>query len=291
MRPCSKNLVISDKVLCGTLLEKLSNFNVIAFASTYLINERKNMSDLVYIHQNKCWTDSKKLAESFEKRHDDVMKKIQGVVNDMQDLDFVERNFAECHDSSDLRDDARQYRYFRITYDAFALVAMGFTGKKALHFKMLYIEEFNRRGSELELRGLPTISTEDLLQRALDDIKAQKEIAAKAIRDRGKISSSREAFCMAKVGVVKRKLKIVSTENETLKEKLDLGENWKSVTGWAVEFKDIDVSNAKAVGKILSQISRAMEIEVRKVQHERWGEVNSYNREVMQEYARRYLNS
>ena len=274
MRPCSKNLVISDKVLCGTLLEKLSNFNVIAFASTYLINERKNMSDLVYIHQNKCWTDSKKLAESFEKRHDDVMKKIQGVVNDMQDLDFVERNFAECHDSSDLRDDARQYRYFRITYDAFALVAMGFTGKKALHFKMLYIEEFNRRGSELELRGLPAISTEDLLQRALDNIRAEKEIASKAIRDRGRISSSREASCIAKVGVANKKIRLLET-------KLDISENWKSVAAWVQEFPQLQAiaEDSKKLGKMFTAMSITSSLGVKKIPDERWGTVNSYSRD------------
>ena len=226
MRPCSKNLVISDKVLCGTLLEKLSNNSAIRLSA-------------------------------------------EGTVLDLNAAKFF---LAKYENKA-----GDEYLAYLVKHES---VTMGLS---------THTDPTNLT----ELLGNPDtiLRLAQNWKDALAVAEEQKERADKAIRDRGKISSSREAFCMAKVGVVKRKLKIVSTENETLKEKLDLGENWKSVTGWAVEFKDIDVSNAKAVGKILSQISRAMEIEVRKVQHERWGEVNSYNREVMQEYARRYLNS
>ena len=84
-----------------------------------------------------------------------------------------------------LRGDSKKYAYYELTYDAFVLVAFGFNGKKATAFKKIYIEEFNRMRSELEMRGQPTLSTEELSQRALDEIKTQKEIATKAIREKG----------------------------------------------------------------------------------------------------------
>jgi len=128
------------------------------------------MSDLVYIHQNKCWTDSKKLAKKFDKRHDDVMKKIQWVVNVMQDLDFVERNFEKKNGST--LGATAEMEYYELTRDAFYLVAMELAGTESVAFRIKLIEEFNRMGDELEMREQPTISTEDLLQRAIDKIDA-----------------------------------------------------------------------------------------------------------------------
>ena len=41
---------------------------------------------------------------------------------------------------------------FLMTRDGFALLAMGFTGKRALHWKLKYIEAFNAMENELRNR-------------------------------------------------------------------------------------------------------------------------------------------
>ena len=43
----------------------------------------------------------------------------------------------------------RKYAAYRPTRDGFMLLAMGFTGKKALQFKLAYIDEFNRMEEKL----------------------------------------------------------------------------------------------------------------------------------------------
>ena len=46
----------------------------------------------------------------------------------------------------------RPQRGFELTRDGFMLLAMGFTGAKALQFKLAYIAKFNAMEAELRLR-------------------------------------------------------------------------------------------------------------------------------------------
>lgn len=48
------------------------------------------------------------------------------------------------------RDGTRQSRAYDMTRDGFTLLAMGFTGKTALAFKVRYVEEFNRMEAQLK---------------------------------------------------------------------------------------------------------------------------------------------
>ncbi|MBP2150103.1 phage regulator Rha-like protein [Xanthobacter flavus] len=56
------------------------------------------------------------------------------------------------------RGGTRQVRSFDMTRDGFTLLAMGFTGAKALKFKLAYIAEFN--AMEEALKAPPPVSTE-----------------------------------------------------------------------------------------------------------------------------------
>jgi hypothetical protein len=51
--------------------------------------------------------------------------------------DFTEPNFRLCTEISDLQNGKPQ-PFYSITRDGFALLAMGFTGKKATEFKVAY---------------------------------------------------------------------------------------------------------------------------------------------------------
>ena len=62
------------------------------------------------------------------------------------------------------------YKSYDLTKDGFTLLAMGFTGPKALGFKLRYIERFN--AMETALRGpvaLPDLSDPVVLQNLLAD--------------------------------------------------------------------------------------------------------------------------
>ena len=46
---------------------------------------------------------------------------------------------------------------YRITRDGFTLLAMGFTGARALEFKLAYLDAFNRMEAEVARRALPAL--------------------------------------------------------------------------------------------------------------------------------------
>lgn len=111
----------------------------------------------VAIRANRVVTDSISVAEFFEKRHDNVMDKIRAVMTEC-DPSWRLLNFQE---TSYQRDNPNggpgiSTPMIELTRDAFVLIAMGFTGKKALQWKIRYIEAFNEMEAELLHRTAPT---------------------------------------------------------------------------------------------------------------------------------------
>lgn len=90
------------------------------------------------------------VASHFGKRHDDVLKAIGNLLQELP----ADRlgNFAEtvAERPNPAGGAPIQSRAYRLTRDGFTLLAMGFTGKKALAFKLAYLDAFNRMEAELE---------------------------------------------------------------------------------------------------------------------------------------------
>lgn len=94
-------------------------------------------------HGTTTTTTSLQIAEHFGKRHADVIRAIKRLD---APAEFTERNFA----LSDFTDSTgRTLPAYRITRDGFTLLAMGFTGKDALHWKIAYIDAFNHMEAAL----------------------------------------------------------------------------------------------------------------------------------------------
>lgn len=82
------------------------------------------------------------VAEYFGKRHADVIRAIERITDPKNGVseEFAERNFAlsKYKDST-----GRKLPCYAMTRDGFTLLAMGFTGKRAMQFKEAYIKRFN----------------------------------------------------------------------------------------------------------------------------------------------------
>ena len=103
------------------------------------------MNSLVIMKDQQAVTSSLQVAETFEKNHRDVLRVIDDLEKDV-------RNFTQMFLMTDLPDSyGRNRRAYYMNRDGFTLLAMGFTGKKALKFKMQYIEAFNQMEDELKL--------------------------------------------------------------------------------------------------------------------------------------------
>lgn len=70
---------------------------------------------------------------------------------------MVERYFIE-QDVVNLQN-GQSYTEYLITRDGLTLLAMGFTGKKALGFKLAYIDRFNEMEAQLNARNTPTLQS------------------------------------------------------------------------------------------------------------------------------------
>lgn len=86
---------------------------------------------------------SRQIAENFEKRHDHVMRDIDAIKKDVP-------NFGEMFFETTAPDSyGREQRAYLMNRDGFTLLAMGFTGKAALEWKLKYIAAFNEMKKKL----------------------------------------------------------------------------------------------------------------------------------------------
>lgn len=95
-------------------------------------------------------TNSVLVADKFGKRHDDLIKKIKSL------LDMCPQKCGHLFVQSTYIDiQGKDRPMFIMNRDGFTLLAMGFTGKKALQFKLDYIEAFNKM--EKAIKEVPTL--------------------------------------------------------------------------------------------------------------------------------------
>lgn len=96
------------------------------------------MNDLAIMKSRKALTTSLKVAETFGKNHRNVLRSIKNLT--AQNC-AVKKMFAE---STYVNDRGQEQPMYYMNRDGFTLLAMGFTGRDAMKFKLEYIEAFNR---------------------------------------------------------------------------------------------------------------------------------------------------
>ena len=95
------------------------------------------MNSLVIMKDRQAVTDSLTVAKSFEKNHRDVLRSARNL--SAQNC-AVKKMFFE---STYINQQGHEQPLIYMNRDGFTLLAMSFTGKKALDFKLKYIQAFN----------------------------------------------------------------------------------------------------------------------------------------------------
>lgn len=99
-------------------------------------------------------TTSTYVAEYFGKQHNNVLRAIQELIAlDAGCLLNFEQASRQVHQPNG---GVVEYPEFRITEEGFMLLAMGFTGKKALGYKLAFVAEFKRLRAVVGQHALPT---------------------------------------------------------------------------------------------------------------------------------------
>ncbi len=116
-------------------------------------------------------TSSRIVAEYFSKKHSDAVRAIDSIIAKKPEL-LASRNFAQWSEEVEIGSGAkRTVTGYWMDQKGFCILAMGFTGAKALEFKCAFYDEFERMKHELEA---PTTIT-PAEQRAI-----QREVAIRA---------------------------------------------------------------------------------------------------------------
>ncbi|KYG92034.1 hypothetical protein A0U40_03590 [[Bacillus] sp. KCTC 13219] len=113
-----------------------------------------SQQEIVYVEKGAAFTNSRIVSEVFQKGHDKVLRDIRGLKCSAA---FKAANFGECHYNNA---QGRQMPMYTLTFDGFAMLAMGYTGEKAMQFKELYIAAFNHTHRLLAERNQTLLSFE-----------------------------------------------------------------------------------------------------------------------------------
>ena len=124
---------------------------------------------LVIMRDQQAVTSSLKVAEVFEKEHRHVLESIDRLKKDVPNFRqmFVEGSEPDSY--------GRDRRVYYANRDGFTLLAMGFTGRKAMSFKVKYIDAFNRMEAELKRRHQDSYMITDPVERAKKWIEEERE--------------------------------------------------------------------------------------------------------------------
>ena len=103
------------------------------------------MERLVEVQGNQVVVDSRNVAQNFGKYHKDVLETIDNITKaEKSALVFFKKITYQ------VKGNFKKYPAYLINRDGFSLLVMGFTGRKALQWKLKYIEAFNRMEEALK---------------------------------------------------------------------------------------------------------------------------------------------
>lgn len=114
------------------------------------------MNELVIMKNRQAVTTSLQVSVNFKKRHDHILRDVDAMKKDVP-------NFGEMFSQATTTDSyGRERRIYYMNRDGFSLLAMGFTGKKALQFKLKYIKAFNEMEEKQQKQLNQALSIEEL---------------------------------------------------------------------------------------------------------------------------------
>lgn len=108
------------------------------------------MKNLVEVKNNQVVTTSRQVAECFCKQHSKVIRAIQTLIGGIAKIGDTQQMFFLT--SYINKQNGQTYSEYYMNRDGFSLLVMGFTGQKAIEWKIKYIQAFNQMEQALKER-------------------------------------------------------------------------------------------------------------------------------------------
>ena len=143
-----------------------------------------NIKELVHVNNEQVVTDSRKVGAVFDKPHKTVLRSIENIITEAQNglSDNSAQNCAQSffYETTYKDGSGKSNKMYLMNRDGFSLLVMGFTGKKALEWKIKYIEAFNAMEKQLKTPKLspnPHYRTR-MIKTAVKDISETADVIA-----------------------------------------------------------------------------------------------------------------
>ena len=230
------------------------------------------MTDLVFRGQNdQVITTSLLVAETFEKEHRNVLKAIRKLMSATNVA--VAQMFDE---TTYVNEQGKEQPMFVMNRDGFTLLAMGFSGEKALEFKVKYINAFNKMEAELKSQQTKQLSAaESLLQSVKLLVAHERQLA---------ILEHNQKNMQGAISSLYDKVYGMQFETDMVKQKLNNEIDRYTVIGYCSAHNiPMTLTEASIIGGMCSRMCKKRNIPLEPIADRRFGKVNTYPSELIAE--------
>lgn len=225
---------------------------------------------------------SQQVAEAFGKQHAHVLRDIAQILTQVPE-NFIESNFGCVEYPVKRGFGTEMTKAYLLSKDGFILLTMGYTGEKAMKFKVDYINRFNEMEEQLRSGSpaIPDFQNPALAARAWAEQYERRQIAEaqrdEAIRTKAEIGNRREATAMATASAAIR-------QRDALADKLGEGKHYKQVKAipWLLEVFHESAGMYSQVGRKLSQLGERMGLSPRIKEDSQYGTIKIHHVEVIE---------
>ena len=230
------------------------------------------MKDLVFRGQNdQVITTSLLVAETFEKEHRNVLKAIRKLMTATNVA--VAQMFDE---TTYVNEQGKEQPMFVMNRDGFTLLAMGFSGEKALEFKVKYINAFNKMEAELKSQQTKQLSAaESLLQSVKLLVAHERQLA---------ILEHNQKNMQGAISSLYDKVYGMQFQTNMIEQKLNNEIDRYTVIGYCSAHNiPMTLKEASIIGGACSRMCKKRKIFVESIADPRFGKVNTYPSELIAE--------
>ena len=230
------------------------------------------MKDLVFRGQNdQVITTSLLVAETFEKEHRNVLKAIRKLMTATNVA--VAQMFDE---TTYVNEQGKEQPMFVMNRDGFTLLAMGFSGEKALEFKVKYINAFNKMEAELKSQQTKQLSAaESLLQSVKLLVAHERQLA---------ILEHNQKNMQGAISSLYDKVYGMQFQTNMIEQKLNNEIDRYTVIGYCSAHNiPMTLTEASIIGGMCSRMCKKRNIPLEPIADRRFGKVNTYPSELIAE--------
>lgn len=151
------------------------------------------MTELLPISNGQPTASSRDIAEHFGKEHKNVLRDIENLIGGLPNFEQTPMFFKTTYIHPQ---NGQAYPMYLMNRDGFTLLAMGFTGKEALEWKIKYINAFN--AMEQELRNPKPMTANEMFslqaQINLDNEREIKELKGRTAENEKRLDETNRKF-------------------------------------------------------------------------------------------------